>query len=612
MGLRIENCKLEFANWNARRSTAPGVRRSAWAICNSQFAIVIFQFSLTSFFMGLHARAADAPDPEKSADKLLTPAARRGVDHGLRWLAGRQNADGSFGQGAMRGNAAICGLCGMAFLAGGSTPGRGTYGDRVQRAVDYLLANAQPSGFICESPPNSQGPMYSHGFATLFLAECYGMSPRRELREKLAAAVKLIVDHQNREGGWRYEPKIVEYADISVTVCQVMALRAAYNAGIYVSKEKFKKAVGFVLNLQNNDGGFGYMLSMNRESKFPRSAAAIVALNSAGIYQQHGKQAEESRKDPEYQHKQEAIQKGLEYLNQFRPKKDVVQRDTEYFEYGHYYAAQAMWQAGGERWALWYPAVRDDLLSRQLASGSWARAPTAPNTPPPCAFWFCKCRKTNCRSSSGERAMTNSSNTRICAFVALRLCVRTLACVYANCSRRKGAKTQRRKEKAGRSTGAFGLFCTLALLTSFDTCLKCVAMAESPLAVPVDGEPFQGKLISIDLRGKLVFSLDGKTRVLAAEDLIAWGHPAELRKGPIVVLADGGRLAAAVTGADKTRLSVVSSWLGPLNLPLDSLAGIIFRAPPGRKSSTPCWIALPLVAAESIGCCWTTETKLPG
>ena len=48
-----------------------------------------------------------------------------------------------------------------------------------------------------------------------------------------------------------------------------------------------------------------------------------------------------------------------------------MRRDEQYFEYGHYYAAQAMWQDGGERWSRWYPAVRDDLLCRQLPSGSW-------------------------------------------------------------------------------------------------------------------------------------------------------------------------------------------------------------------------------------------------
>ncbi len=151
------------------------------------------------------------------------------------WPAGRTTTAAS-AWGPQRGNAAICGLCGMAFMSGGSTPGRGPYGHRVEQAVDYLLANAQPSGFIVEPTPTTHGPMYSHGFATLFLAECYGMSKRTELRDKLGLAVKLIVNSQNKEGGWRYYPK-KDDADISVTVCQVMALRAAHNAGIHVPKE---------------------------------------------------------------------------------------------------------------------------------------------------------------------------------------------------------------------------------------------------------------------------------------------------------------------------------------------------------------------------------------
>ena len=320
------------------------------------------QVLLLAVSLGLQAvAAAQPPDPEKSADRMISPAARQGIEKGLKWLAGRQNEDGSFGPNATRGNAAICGLCGMAFLAGGSTPGRGPYGDRVQRAVDYLLAKSQPSGLISESPvsPITPGPMYSHGFATLFAAECCGMSPRKELREKLGLAVKLIVNTQNGEGGWRYQAMIEEHADISVTVCQVMALRAAHNAGISVPKRTFERAVEYVKQSRNPDGGFVYMLSNPRESAFPRSAAAVVALNSAGIYQTTP--GADSA----------IVTKGLEYLNQFRPEQGKVRRDETYFEYGHYYAVQAMWQAGGDRWAKWYPAVRDVLLRRQLTDGSW-------------------------------------------------------------------------------------------------------------------------------------------------------------------------------------------------------------------------------------------------
>ena len=135
-----------------------------------------------------------------------------------------------------------------------------------------------------------------------------------------------------------------------------MALRAAHNAGIHVPKETIDRAVEYVKKCQNRDGGFVYMLSGGGESEFPRSAAAIVALNSAGIYKR-------SRK----------ITRGLDYLTQFRPEQGVTRRE-QYYEYGHYYAVQAMWQAGGERWARWYPAIRDELIARQGPDGSWTSA----------------------------------------------------------------------------------------------------------------------------------------------------------------------------------------------------------------------------------------------
>jgi hypothetical protein len=45
-----------------------------------------------------------------------------------------------------------------------------------------------------------------------------------------------------------------------------------------------------------------------------------------------------------------------------------------YFFYGHYYAMQAFWQAGGERFARWYTAVSNELVSRQREDGSWQAA----------------------------------------------------------------------------------------------------------------------------------------------------------------------------------------------------------------------------------------------
>ena len=285
-----------------------------------------------------------------TSSNLMTPETHRAIAAGLAYLKSVQNDDGSFGTGGYSRNVAVCSLAGMAFMANGSTPGRGPFGQEVNRCVAFILQHAHDSGFIT-SEAASHGPMYGHGFATLFLAEVYGMYPDPLVRDKLAAAVELIVNTQNDEGGWRYEPRRHE-ADISVTICQVMALRAARNAGIYVPSETIDRCVEYVKRSQNPDGGFMYMLSQPGESRFPRSAAGIVALYSAGIYEG------------------EEIEKGLDYLMRHLPRPDVRTRESHYF-YGHYYAVQAMWQAGGQRWQRWYPAVRDALLARQKGDGSW-------------------------------------------------------------------------------------------------------------------------------------------------------------------------------------------------------------------------------------------------
>src|SRR5687767_71693 len=126
------------------------------------------------------------------ATEMMIPA-RAAVAKGLKFLQQRQLEDGAFATGGYGRNAAVVALAGMAWLAEGSTPGRGPYGEEVARAVDYLLEHAEESGFISVEGAMSHGPMYEHGFATLFLAEVYGMSPRDDLPEKLAAAVDLIV-----------------------------------------------------------------------------------------------------------------------------------------------------------------------------------------------------------------------------------------------------------------------------------------------------------------------------------------------------------------------------------------------------------------------------------
>lgn len=291
----------------------------------------------------------------------------RSINTGLAYLANAQNRDGSWGTGQNQGNIAVTSLCGLALMAGGNQPGRGQYGAHVTKALQFVLSKrGQPQGFLFNNQASSHGPMYEHGFATLFLAEAHGMVNQRamrdQLRESLEQAVDLIKRTQNAEGGWRYRPARAD-ADISVTICQIMALRAARNAGIAVPKSVADNCTKYVKNCQDvrNGGGFRYQPG-GGPTGFARTAAGVVALYSAGIYE-----------GPE-------VKKGLEYLLTYKPGAGNNQGGGlfggEYeihYYYGHYYAAQAMWIAGGNYWREWYPAICKDLNRRRNGNdGSWS------------------------------------------------------------------------------------------------------------------------------------------------------------------------------------------------------------------------------------------------
>jgi prenyltransferase beta subunit len=314
--------------------------------------LLILTVPATQSALAQRAPGAIADVPNQVRGDEITPAQQRAVERGLARLASRQNARGSFGSqsegfGATSG---ITGLAGIAFLAGGNLPGRGKYGENVQRAVDYLLSATQESGLI--SSEQAHGVMYSHGFAALFLAEVYGMTGDDAVKEKLQRSIRLIQKTQNREGGWRYMP--VPYdADISVTICQVMALRAARDAGIKVDKEVIDRAVEYVRRCQNPDGGFNYMASGGGGSAFPRSAAGVATLYYAGIFQG------------------DELTRGLRYIQRFQAGRANVA--SSHYYYGHYYAAQVMYLAGGSYWGAWFPAIRDELIARQdKNTGGWS------------------------------------------------------------------------------------------------------------------------------------------------------------------------------------------------------------------------------------------------
>ena len=322
---------------------------------------IVLLFGMTASVSAQSAPEPQGPKPQDDSSKTIaghanqvrgdeiTAECKAAIEKGIAWLAQQQSNDGGFagmqGYGYSR-NVAMTSLAGLAFMEHGDLPGRGKYGKEVSRCLQFILDNCQDSGLIASDA--SQGPMYGHGFATLFLGEMYGMTGDDAVKEKLERAVKLIERTQNPEGGWRYQPAPLD-ADISVTICQVMALRSAREAGIHVSPDVVNKAVQYVLKCQNSDGGFSYMAGQGGfgGSGFPRSAAGCCVLYYAGIFEGNN------------------LMKGLDYVKRFTPGQGSNPRAEGHYFYGYYYATQAMFLAGGEYWATFYPAIRDELVRSQ-------------------------------------------------------------------------------------------------------------------------------------------------------------------------------------------------------------------------------------------------------
>ncbi len=337
-------------------------------------------------FLLLLAPQVEAPNPAaQDVDPLngLSKAGIAAADRGLAWLARHQREDGSWsadvGYKLEEGyrvwntdepHVGVTALAGMAFLAGGHMPGRGPYGENVNKVVDFLLSKVHQDGYITANETR----LYSHAFATLFLAEVYGMTERKDLRPALQKAVDLIVSSQNEQGGWRYQPHVAD-ADMSVAACQVLALRSARNIGIQVPIATIDAAVQYVrasavreddpewsFQFGSQPGDFRYQPDYQSRATFPLTAAGITILHGAGVYADAD------------------IERGIKRLETqlHRFSKRYGKRDNEaalghyYFYYGHYYAVQAFHIVGGERYRNYLNVVQNVLLSMQdTETGAW-------------------------------------------------------------------------------------------------------------------------------------------------------------------------------------------------------------------------------------------------
>ncbi len=292
----------------------------------------------------------------------VTPESELALERGLAWMAKTQGAQGNWESNDL----GLVSLGALAFLSAGHMPGRGKYGDNVDRALKYVVKNAKPSGLL--NIADAQRDLYNHGLAAFVLGQAYGMTDDSQIGKTLERSLKLIANTQCDDGGWDYRAKRQQHGhDLSLSVMQAKALRSAVDSGFEVRNDVIKLAIQCVLEhykAENGahgseerakDGPGQFTYDGNRVT-VAMAACGVVCLQEFGQYDDW------------------RIAKNLDYISKEVTRLAPVKGNGEvpFDAYTLYYVGQAVYQSGGTSWRLNYPILRDHLITSQV------RRPEAP------------------------------------------------------------------------------------------------------------------------------------------------------------------------------------------------------------------------------------------
>ena len=324
-----------------------------------------------------------AVDPPRIATDVISPAdwsrVDATVDRALQFLSSKQRTDGSF-EGPPNGQPGITGLCVLAFLSRGHLPNQGPYGESMNRAIEFVLANQRRDGLFSfvnveQDGDAAHAALYNHGIAGLMLCETYGMT-QDEQQERIRTGIlkgisftkkhqKLVISRGPRRdrGGWRYYGPSSNNSDVSATAWQLMFLRSARNAEFEVPKHYIDEAMNFIRRcFDPRTGAFVYRLSTPTANGGATGTrvrggvvgGGIVALSLGG------------------EHNSEMAQHaGKWILNYDFQRYNRTPHFKDRYHYSAFYCSQAMFQLGGEYWEKFYPKLMNTLVANQHPDGSW-------------------------------------------------------------------------------------------------------------------------------------------------------------------------------------------------------------------------------------------------
>lgn len=370
----------------------------------------------------LGGRAGRKADTYKSGYSNAEPT----VEAGLNWLAHHQLADGGWSfehrigecQGRcgdpgtmVEARIAATGLALLPFLGAGYNHMEGPYHRTIAGGLRYLMARESKIGSLWEPG----GQMYGHGIATLALCEAVGVAkeavnqpaaaggpnnfslgnkdpngpqidPKEKAQEKkeqqrqqaldkalridpraltdaARRAIRFILQAQNVEGGWRYQPG--QAGDMSVAGWQIMALASGQQAGFGFDPATRNRAVNYMKLSGGDYQGdenygriptvFAYLPPVHEKNGTARvsqatTAIGLLALIYMGVHPQHP-----------------GMEVAVQRLVQSGPNLGNM--------YYTYYANQVLYQHGGNEWETWRQMCEPRLMACQAKvghlEGSW-------------------------------------------------------------------------------------------------------------------------------------------------------------------------------------------------------------------------------------------------
>ena len=328
--------------------------------------------------------------PSAAGDREIQEKARAvAVERGVSWLRKHQEPDGSFhanvgykmGEGYVVTKAdtphlGVTALAGLALLHGPAGDDPEAHRKSLKKALDFVLSCRDEDGMFFKNGTR----MYSHAFATYFLAEAFRVTGEERLKSPLRSALFATCKTQGRLGGWGYAPWDRE-VDITQTACQLLALQAGRRAGIEVPEKTLHRALAYVIASANTDpndrenGGFGYEYRPRREnltrSSFSTCAAGLASLLSAGLTSNEKIRTYvqvRGLKRPGWQKSPPEVGASIGYLEN---RYGSVRVNTYFYYFGNLFASQAIRAVGGEPWKRYRDRVSRDLRGSQRPDGSW-------------------------------------------------------------------------------------------------------------------------------------------------------------------------------------------------------------------------------------------------